>query len=74
MGRRYGSDAGFSPGGADRPRDRSKQRSSASAGEPRPFLQTGGNVPGGVVAIGALALYLDFINLFLLLLRARSRG
>jgi uncharacterized protein len=36
--------------------------------------KTGGNVPGGVVAIGALALYLDFINLFLLLLRARSRG
>lgn len=36
--------------------------------------QTSGNVPGGMVAIGALALYLDFINLFLLLLRARSRG
>jgi uncharacterized protein len=35
--------------------------------------QTGGNVPGGVVAIAALALYLDFINLFLLLLRARNR-
>ncbi len=36
--------------------------------------RTSGNAPGGVVAIGALALYLDFINLFLLLLRARSRG
>jgi hypothetical protein len=28
---------------------------------------------GGLVVVGALALYLDFINLFLLLLRARSR-
>ena len=28
---------------------------------------------GGVVVIGALKLYLDYINLFLLLLRARSR-
>jgi FtsH-binding integral membrane protein len=28
---------------------------------------------GGLVVIGALKLYLDYINLFLLLLRARSR-
>jgi uncharacterized protein len=28
---------------------------------------------GGLVVIGALALYLDFINLFLLMLRASSR-
>jgi FtsH-binding integral membrane protein len=28
---------------------------------------------GGMVAVGALALYLDFINLFLLLLRASRR-
>jgi FtsH-binding integral membrane protein len=29
---------------------------------------------GGLVVLGALTLYLDFINLFLLLLRARSRS
>ena len=29
---------------------------------------------GGLVVIGALKLYLDFINLFLLMLRAASRG
>jgi FtsH-binding integral membrane protein len=28
---------------------------------------------GGMVVIGALALYLDFINLFLLMLRRASR-
>jgi FtsH-binding integral membrane protein len=28
---------------------------------------------GGIVVIGALALYLDFINLFLLLLRTSRR-
>ena len=28
---------------------------------------------GGLVVVGALALYLDFINLFLLILRARNR-
>jgi len=28
---------------------------------------------GGMVVVGALALYLDFINLFLLLLRASRR-
>ena len=30
-------------------------------------VETGGRVPGGLVVIGALSLYLDFINLFLLL-------
>jgi FtsH-binding integral membrane protein len=40
--------------------------------------QIGGQVDshparGGLVVIGALALYLDFINLFLLILRARNR-
>ena len=33
----------------------------------------GDKVPGGLVVIGALSLYLDFINLFLLMLRASSR-
>jgi hypothetical protein len=36
-------------------------------------VETGGRVPGGLVVIGALSLYLDFINLFLLLLRASRR-
>jgi FtsH-binding integral membrane protein len=36
-------------------------------------VETDGRVPPGVVVIGALSLYLDFINLFLLLLRASRR-
>src|SRR5512137_124331 len=36
-------------------------------------VETDGRVPGGLVVIGALSLYLDFINLFLLLLRASRR-
>ena len=34
----------------------------------------GGRARGGLVVIGALALYLDFINLFLLLLRIFGRN
>jgi uncharacterized protein len=33
----------------------------------------GDKIPGGLVVIGALSLYLDFINPFLLMLRASSR-
>jgi hypothetical protein len=36
-------------------------------------VETGGRVPGGVVVIGALSLYLGFINLCPLLLRASRR-
>jgi FtsH-binding integral membrane protein len=34
----------------------------------------GGRTRGGLVVMGALALYLDFINLFLLLLRIFGRN
>jgi FtsH-binding integral membrane protein len=36
-------------------------------------MQLGDRAPGAFVVNGALALYLDFINLFLLLLRASRR-
>lgn len=38
------------------------------------FAKTDGQTRSGLVVLGALKLYLDFINLFLLLLRASSRN
>jgi len=36
-------------------------------------VETGGRVPGGLVVSGVFSLHLDFIHLFLLLLRASRR-